>query len=314
MTYAESMSRYGTDKPDTRFDLEHRDVTELFKESSFSVFSSIAKENGLIKALFLPASVGSMSRKDLDGLTEVVKPYGGKGVAFFKVDNEQVSGGISKFITPEILASLQEYNEENGTWLFSADLSSSKTHACLDAVRRHLGKKFELAGDDYKFIWIDEFPLFEYDEEEKRLYAKHHPFSMPSKKDLDVFMSGSIEEVKSLTADCYDVVCNGYELSSGSIRIHDSKIQARMFELLGLSEKETHEKFGFFVEALKYGTPPHGGVAFCLDRIVMLLARTENIRDVVAFPKTTSASDLIADAPSVPDEVQLDELSLNWKG
>jgi aspartyl-tRNA synthetase len=254
-----------------------------------------------------------MARKDLDALTNVVKPYGGKGVAFFKIDSGELSGGISKFIDPEQIELFSKLQEEGkGIWMFSADASHSVAHACLDAVRRHLRDKFSLAADRYDFLWIDEFPLFDFDQEQNRLAAMHHPFSMPSKDALEVFMKGTIDEVKDLTADCYDVVCNGYEIASGSIRIHDPKVQARMFELLGFSKEETQRQFGFFIEALNYGTPPHGGIAFGMDRLMMLLAKTDNIREVVAFPKTTSASDLMADAPSSPSDDQLAELSLSW--
>ena len=313
MTFKESMEDYGTDKPDTRFDLKHHNVTKCFIDSAFGLFSSVAKEAGLIKGLFLPESQGTLARKDLDFLTSVVKPYGGKGVAFFKVDAGEVSGGISKFITSENLEFFKsKQSEEKGVWMFSADTSHRVAHACLDAVRRHLGSKLSLAQDRYDFLWIDEFPLFEYDQEQGRLVAMHHPFSMPSKESMSTFMTGSTEDCKDLTADCYDVVCNGYEIASGSIRIHDPKVQSRMFELLGFSKEEVQRQFGFFIEALKYGTPPHGGIAFGMDRLVMLLAKTDNIRDVVAFPKTTSASDLMADAPSVPSEDQMSELNLSW--
>ena len=313
MTFKEALEKYGSDKPDTRFGLEHYNFTELFKESSFGLFQKISSDSGLVKGLFLPDSLAQMARKDLDGLTKVVEPYGGRGVAFFKVDGKELSGGISKFITPEQLTVFKErQTEQKGIWLFSADIKHSVSHACLDAVRRHLRDKYSLAEDRFDFLWIDEFPLFEYDETEDRLVAMHHPFSMPSKTALELFMTGSKNEVRDLTADCYDVVCNGYEIASGSIRIHDPKVQARMFELLGFSKDEMKRQFGFFIEALNYGTPPHGGIAFGMDRLMMLLAKTENIRDVVAFPKTTSASDLMADAPSLPATEQLEELNLSW--
>ncbi len=313
ITYKQALENYGSDKPDTRFGLKHQNFTKAFKESDFGLFQKISIEGGLVKGLFLPDSSGQMARKDLDALANVVKPYGGKGVAFFKIDSGELSGGISKFINPEQIELFSKLQEESkGIWMFSADSSHSVAHACLDAVRRHLRDKFSLAADRYDFLWIDEFPLFDFDQEQNRLVAMHHPFSMPSKDALEVFMKGSIDEVKGLTADCYDVVCNGYEIASGSIRIHDPKVQARMFELLGFSKEETQRQFGFFIEALNYGTPPHGGIAFGMDRLMMLLAKTDNIREVVAFPKTTSASDLMADAPSSPSNDQLAELSLSW--
>ena len=241
-----------------------------------------------------------------------MKPYGGKGVAFFKVNAGEVSGGISKFISPEMLEAFsQKQNSENGIWLFSADNEHNRAHACMDAVRRYLGSKFEMHEDAYKFLWVDNFPLFDWDEEAEQLIPMHHPFTMPSKDNLSSFVTGKPEELKEMTADCYDVVCNGYELASGSLRIYDPKIQERMFELLGLTPEEAKEKFGFFIEALKYGTPPHGGIAFGLDRIIMLLAKSDNIKDVVAFPKTTSASDLMSDCPSLPVEGQFEELGIS---
>lgn len=314
MSYHECLDLYGSDKPDTRFGLVHQNFTELFRSSDFSVFRGIAEAGGLVKGIFLPGSIGEMSRKELDGLTKVVAPYGGKGVAFFKAKDGEVSGGISKFVTPEMLAAFSSHQEEtNGTWLFSADGDHRKTHACMDAVRRHLGQKYELHSDGFNFLWVDNFPLFEYDEEAAQLIPMHHPFTMPSKKNLEAFLTANPSELKDMTADCYDVVCNGYELASGSLRIYDPKVQQRMFELLGLSEEEAKERFGFFIESLKYGTPPHGGIAFGLDRIIMLLAKTDNIKDVVAFPKTTSASDLMSECPSAPIDGQFEELGLSSK-
>ena len=311
ITYQECLDLYGSDKPDTRFGLIHQNFTDLFLESDFAVFKSIAESNGLIKGIFLSSDVGELARKDIDGLTNVVKPYGGKGVAFFKVNGDEVSGGISKFITEDmkkIFAAKQD--SSNGMWLFSADTEKSRAHACMDAVRKFLGNKFKLHADGYNFLWVDNFPLFEWDADANLLIPMHHPFTMPSKQNLEAFLTGKPEELKEMTAECYDVVCNGYELASGSLRIFDPKIQQRMFELLGLTPEEAKEKFGFFIEALKYGTPPHGGIAFGLDRIIMLLAKSDNIKDVVAFPKTTSASDLMSNCPSRPIEGQLEELGI----
>ena len=311
ISYQQCLDIYGTDKPDTRFGLEHKNLTRYFLQSDFSVFRKIAENHGLIKAIFVPLSVGELSRKDIDGLVNVVKPYGGKGVAFIKVKNGDITGGIAKFINQETKSALLKMQEESeGTWLFSADDMPNNAHSCMDAVRKHMGLKFEMHANEYRFLWVDNFPLFDFDEDLGQLVPMHHPFTMPSKNNLKEFLTGSIDQIKNMTADCYDVVCNGYELASGSLRIYDSNIQRRMFELLGLSEKEVKEKFGFFTEALKYGTPPHGGIAFGLDRIVMLLAKTDNIKDVVAFPKTTSASDLMSDCPSSPLKGQLEELGI----
>ena len=312
LSYSDCLRLYGTDKPDTRFSLIHHDVTKIFEESEFGLFTSIAKEQGLIKGVFLPVSSGELSRKEIDGLVDVVKPYGGRGVAFFKVNKDGCAGGISKFINNEISDALSILQDgDAGLWLFCADKDISKAHACMDAVRRYLGNHFKLHEEVYKFLWVDKFPLFDWDEENKQLVPMHHPFTMPSRDYIDIFLKGKVEDLRKMTADCYDVVCNGYELASGSLRIYDTEIQQKMFQLLGLSEEEAFEKFGFFIESLKYGTPPHGGIAFGLDRIIMLLAKTDNIKDVVAFPKTTSASDLMSNCPSAPQDGQFEELGIS---
>lgn len=313
MSYKDAMALYGTDKPDARFGLEHFEVTSLFKGSDFKVFSSVSEANGLIKAFFVPASKGEFSRKDMDGLTEVVKPHGGKGVAWFKLQDGEVTGGISKFINPQILTALQKAanSTENGTYMFFADVKASVAHACADVTRRHLGHKLNLIEKGvYKFLWVNEFPLLEYDDETKRFYACHHPFTMPSEHELANFMSSDPEKLKNMTADAYDIVCNGYEMGGGSRRIFDNEVQRQMFKVLGMGEEEVNEKFGFFVEALKYGTPPHAGIAFGLDRTVMLVVGTENIRDVIAFPKTNTATDLMSNCPSEAKAEQYAELKI----
>lgn len=310
MPYPEAMEKYGSDKPDLRFGLEQKSVTDLFVDSEFAVFSKPAKAGGLIKAMFVPESVGTFSRKVTDSFTEVVKPYGGKGVAFFKVVDGARSGGISKFISDEVFTKLGESG--NGIWLFFADANHETAHGSADAVRRFIGKEYDLIGKDNVFVWITEWPLFHWNEKEGRLFAKHHPFTKPVEKDLELFFSGSNEELKDIVADAYDVVCNGYELGGGSIRIHDTKMQDQMFKHLGMDQQEIDHQFGFFIEALSYGTPPHGGLALGLDRLLMILAGTDNIRDVIAFPKTTSATDLMAAAPSSPSAEQIKELHFAW--
>jgi aspartyl-tRNA synthetase len=314
--YDEVMRDYGSDKPDVRFGLKQMIVTDLFKASSFATFAEVATAKyGMVKATFLPVSLGTLARKDIDALTEIVKPYGGKGVAWFKVENQQVSGGISKFIDATLLNALYEKSPEkgDGLWLFSADKNENVAHDCADAVRRHLGKTLNLINhDQYAFLWVYDFPLFDYDADANTLHAKHHPFTRPKDEDVELFFSEDKSKIKDVKAYAYDIVCNGYEIGGGSMRIYDNKQQSRMFELLGFTPEEAQHQFGFFIEALKYGTPPHAGMAFGMDRLIMLLAKTDSIRDVIAFPKTASATDLMASSPSKPNPAQTKELGFKW--
>ena len=312
MPYSEAMKRFGSDKPDARFGLEHTIVTDVFKDSGFKVFDSVI-ESGMNKMIFVPKHVKEFSRKEVDALVDVVKPHGGKGVAWFKVAGMEVSGGISKFITPEILNELRKRSNElnDGTFFFCADTKESVVHSSADALRRHFGHTLDLIDKDaYKFLWVNDFPLLEYDEDDKRFYACHHPFTMPKTENLGDFMTGDPEKLKGMAAEAYDLVCNGYEMGGGSLRIFDSEVQKQMFNVLGMGEEEVKSKFGFFVEALQYGTPPHAGIAFGFDRTVMLMAKTDNIRDVIAFPKTNAATDIMANAPSIPEANQLGDLGL----
>lgn len=314
--YEEVMRDYGSDKPDVRFGLKHMVVTDLFKTSTFATFSEVANsKTGMVKAMFIPASVGTLARKDIDALVEVVKPYGGKGVAWFKVENNQVSGGISKFIDANLLNALYEKSADkgDGLWFFCADKNSNITHDCADALRRHFGKQFNLINhQEYAFLWVYDFPLFDYDAETDSLHAKHHPFTRPKDEDMELYYSNDKSKVKDVKAYAYDIVCNGYELGGGSMRIFDTQQQSRMFELLGFTPEDAQHQFGFFIEALKYGTPPHAGMAFGMDRLIMQLARTDSIRDVIAFPKTASATDLMASSPSKPSDAQTKELGFKW--
>lgn len=316
ITYDEVMRDYGSDKPDVRFALKQMVVTDLFKGSAFTTFADVAAAKyGMVKATFVPVSMGTLARKDIDALTEVVKPYGGKGVAWFKVENNQVSGGISKFVDPNMLNALYEKSVEkgDGLWLFCADKFENIAHDCADAVRRHLGKTLNLIkSDEYAFLWVYDFPLFDYDPETNSLHAKHHPFTRPKDEDMELYYSSDKSQIRNVKAYAYDIVCNGYELGGGSMRIFDNKQQSRMFELLGFTPEDAQHQFGFFIEALKYGTPPHAGMAFGMDRLIMQLARTDSIRDVIAFPKTASATDLMASSPSKPNPAQTKELGFKW--
>lgn len=316
ISYEEVMRDYGSDKPDVRFALKQMDVTSLFKGSSFATFAEVSEARyGMVKAMFVPTSMGTLARKEIDGLVEIVKPYGGKGVAWFKVENGQVSGGISKFIDASLLSKLYEKSTEkgDGLWVFCADKNFNVTHDCADALRRYFGKHFNLINhDEYAFLWVYDFPLFDYDADANTLGAKHHPFTRPKDEDMELYYSEDKSKVKDVKAYAYDIVCNGYEIGGGSMRIFDTKQQSRMFELLGFTPEDAQHQFGFFIEALKYGTPPHAGMAFGMDRIIMLLAKTDSIRDVIAFPKTASATDLMASSPSKPSDAQTKELGFKW--
>lgn len=316
VSYEEVMRDYGSDKPDVRFALKHMIVTDLFKTSTFATFSEVANSKyGMVKAIFVPNSMGTLARKDIDGLVEIVKPYGGKGVAWFKMENGQISGGISKFVDPTLLNALYEKSVEkgDGLWFFTADKNENIAHDCADALRRHFGKNFNLINhDEYAFLWVYDFPLFDYDAEADTLGAKHHPFTRPKDEDMELYYSNDKSKVKDVKAYAYDIVCNGYELGGGSMRIFDNKQQSRMFELLGFTPEDAQHQFGFFIESLKYGTPPHAGMAFGMDRLIMLLAKTDSIRDVIAFPKTASATDLMASSPSRPSPAQTKELGFKW--
>ncbi|WHY65828.1 aspartate--tRNA ligase [Neobacillus sp. SuZ13] len=313
MTYDEAMSRYGSDKPDTRFGLELVDLSEIVKDSGFKVFASAVANGGQVKAINVKGAADNYSRKDIDALTEFVAVYGAKGLAWLKVDSEGLKGPIAKFFSEEDAQALKATLEaaEGDLLLFVADKKKVVADA-LGALRQKLARDLDLIDPSlFNFLWVTDWPLLEYDEEEGRYYAAHHPFTMPFREDLEYLDS----DPSKVRAQAYDIVLNGYELGGGSLRIFERPIQEKMFNILGFTPEQANEQFGFLLNAFDYGTPPHGGVALGLDRLVMLLAGSTNLRDTIAFPKTASASCLLTDAPGEVSEAQLKELylSLNVK-
>ncbi|KAB7708667.1 aspartate--tRNA ligase [Bacillus aerolatus] len=308
MTYDEAMSRFGSDKPDTRFGMELVDVSERVQDSGFKVFAGAVASGGQVKMINVKGGAADYSRKDIDALTEFAAVYGAKGLAWLKVEAEGLKGPIAKFFSEKEQAGLISSAEaaEGDLLLFVADKKAVVADA-LGALRLKLGKERGLIDENkFNFLWVTDWPLLEYDEEEKRYYAAHHPFTMPVREDLPLLD----EEPKKVRAQAYDIVLNGYELGGGSIRIFERDIQEKMFEVLGFTKEEAKEQFGFLLDAFEYGTPPHGGIALGLDRIVMLLSGRTNLRDTIAFPKTASASDLLMDAPGEVSQSQLQELHL----
>ncbi|MFV9510937.1 aspartate--tRNA ligase [Tepidibacillus sp. LV47] len=307
MTYQEAMDRYGSDKPDIRFGMELKDLTEVFKNTEFKVFKSTIENGGQIKAINAKGAA-HYSRKDIDGLTEFVTHYGAKGLAWLAFKEDEVKGSIAKFVTDEEMNHLRTILEvEVGDLiLFVAD-SKKVVADALGNLRLKLGKDLNLIPkDEYRFLWVTDFPLLSYDEEEGRYVAEHHPFTMPREEDIPLLDTDPLK----VRAQAYDMVLNGYELGGGSLRIYKQEIQEKMFKTLGFSKEEAWDKFGFLLEAFEYGTPPHGGIAFGLDRIIMLLAKRNNLRDTIAFPKTSGANCLLTGAPSPVDHKQLEELHL----
>lgn len=311
MPYDEAMARYGSDKPDTRFDMELTDLSEIVKDSSFKVFAAAVESGGQVKAINVKQASDKYSRKDIDALTEFVKVYGAKGLAWLKAEEDGLKGPISKFISEEEQKAFEAALsiESGDLLLFVADKANVVADS-LGALRQKLAKELNLIDPDkFNFLWVTDWPLFEYDEEENRFYAAHHPFTMPKREDIELLDSNP----KAVKAQAYDIVLNGYELGGGSLRIFEKDIQEKMFSMLGFSKEEAYEQFGFLLEAFEYGTPPHGGIAIGLDRLIMLLSGRTNLRDTIAFPKTASASCLLTDAPGEVSQSQLDDLHLALK-
>ena len=309
--YDTCMEKYGSDKPDLRFDMPLYNVSEVFANTEFKVFENCLNEGGIIQAMNVKNGADKFSRKQLDKLQDYVKVYGAKALANLKLTAEGFSGSVTKVLSDaekEALRTMLNI-EENDIVFFVAD-KKKVAQSSLGALRVKLGHDLDLINKDaYEFLWVTDFPMFEYDENENRYVAAHHPFTSPNLEDVDKLLS----DPAHCYSRAYDLVLNGYELLSGSIRIHDQKLQEKVFEAIGMTLEEAHEKFSWFMDAFQYGTPPHGGVGIGLERLTMILAGTDNIRDVVAFPKTASASDLMAQAPSPVDLAQLKELGIETK-
>lgn len=309
MTWQEAMDRFGSDKPDLRFGMELKNITELVKNCGFGVFTQAVENGGSVRGINAKGQ-GAMPRKKIDALVDFAKGYGAKGLAYIAIqDDGTVKSSFAKFMTEEEMkAIIGALDGENGDLLLFAADRNKIVWSVLGALRVELAEQMGLLDkNDYKFLWVTEFPQFEWSDEEERFVAMHHPFTMPMDEDLDKLES----DPGSVRAKAYDIVLNGTEIGGGSVRIHQADVQQRMFKALGLSPEVANEKFGFLLDAFKYGVPPHAGLAYGLDRLVMLMAKRDSIRDVIAFPKVKDASCLLTNAPDVVDEKQLSELSID---
>jgi aspartyl-tRNA synthetase len=308
MSYNEVMERFGTDKPDLRFGFELKDLSEIVKDSEFKAFSGAVESGGCVKAINIEGHGESFSRKGVSKLEDLAKTFGAKGLAWIKISDEGVTSPIAKFLSDgEINGIIEATSAKNGDLVLIVADKKSVVSTVLGNLRVDIAEKLEVIDKSkYNMLWVVDFPLFEYDEEEDRYVAKHHPFTHPVDEDIELLES----EPEKVRAKAYDLVINGDEIGGGSIRINNSELQEKMFKALGFTMDEAWEKFGFLLEAFKYGVPPHGGIAYGLDRMSMVLTDTDNMRDVIAFPKTQSATCLLTSAPAEVDAKQLEELSI----
>ena len=311
MTWEEAMTRYGSDKPDTRFGFELQDISHLVKNCDFKVFTDAVAAGGSVRAICVDGAAQEYTRKKIDKLTEAVKSYGAKGMVWMKVAEDGVSSSVNKFFTPEQLGEIADYlGAKAGDLVLIISDKNKVVFDSLGFLRRHIAGEMGLLDDNrFNFLWVVDFPLFEYDEKEDRWSAMHHPFTSPKAEHAELLKT----DPHSCLANAYDIVLNGVELGGGSIRIHDREMQEDMFKALNMEQDEIIEKFGFLVEAFKYGAPPHGGLAYGLDRLVMLLTGEKSIREVIAFPKNQNAQCMVSEAPGVVDTAQLDELGIALK-
>lgn len=311
MKYDDAINYYGSDKPDLRFDMKINDVASIFRKCDFELFKRELEDNGIINAIVVKNAADKYSRKDIDKLTDFVKTYKANGLFFLKYNNSEFTGSIAKILTDEVKEELiKSLCLEENDLIFVIAGKKLITKTSLGALRCKLARDLDLIKKgDYKFLWVTDFPSFEWSEEENRFVACHHPFTAPKDEDIDKLLT----DKEHCYSKAYDIVCNGYEAGGGSIRIHNADVQEKMFEALELTKEDIEEKFGFFVNAFKYGTPPHGGLAIGLERLTMLLCETDNIKDVIAFPKTSSASCLMSEAPNTVSEKQLEELNITVK-
>ena len=309
LSWDEAMERFGSDKPDLRFGFELTDVADIVKNCGFEVFTKALAEGGKVKGIKIDGGSPKFSRKDIDKMVESVKVFGAKGLVWIRKEVDEIKSSVNKFFSQEELAVIcDRFGAQNGDLILICSGPKEVVWAALGFLRRDIAGKLGLLDPNvYKLLWVVDFPMFEWSEEEQRFTAMHHPFTSPKKEHIDLLKEGKLDQVY---ADAYDIVINGYEAGGGSIRIHDSELQKTIFEVLKLSEEDIRNRFGFFIDAFKYGAPPHGGLAFGLDRLCMLLLGTDDIRQVIAFPKNQNAQCVMSEAPTTVTKQQLDELSI----